>query len=498
MKFNLVDDPWIKVIGKPRQSLKGFFSDLTNTGFCGNAVEKIAMLRFMLSLTHAAIEVPDKKAWDALTPEIIAAKVLDYLEKYHDCFELFGEKPFLQFPQLKDKISSKIRPCNTLYHWVSYKNNKVLSHWNLASDIEECDLPLLILCCCGMAMGDKRTDNSITLSSGYNGKLNDKGNAGTGKAGVLLGKKGYLHSYLSGENAIDTIHLNLLTEEEIKELDYYSEIGRPAWENMPVTEDCQRAKLYKETYQGMLLPLDKFFFLFPESQRILLTDGIDYPTLDTGLRDPALTSYPMKNNQYGIVEANMSHRPWRELPALLAFVQTENKNPSPFFLSAGIKKLAVGTTIHVWTAGLQVSSNAGEQYVAKRDDYIESDFYFPNVSMDVFRSKYCNMMTSIEKYAKVLYSSVNSYFKTMYHAGGADNASAAVELFWELMEKDAQMLVDTAAEAENDLIPDDLVRRWKKLILDIYNKYCPQETARQLLAWSESKPFAKAKSSKKG
>ena len=247
MKFNLVDDPWIKVIGKPKQSVKSFFSDLTNTGFCGNAVEKIAMLRFMLSLTHAAVEIPDKQAWDELTPEIISHKVLAYLEEFHDCFELFGEHPFLQFPQLKHEKSNKIRPCNTLYYWVSYKNNKVLSHWNLAPDIEEGDLPLLILCCCGMTTGDKRTDNSITLSPGYNRKMNHNGKVKTGKAGVLQGKKGYRHSYLLGKTAIDTIHLNLLTAEDIKEFDFYSEIGRPAWENMPVGEDCPRARQYKKT-----------------------------------------------------------------------------------------------------------------------------------------------------------------------------------------------------------------------------------------------------------
>ena len=88
----------------------------------------------------------------------------------------------------------------------------------------------------------------------------------------------------------------------------------------------------------------------------------------------------------------------------------------------------------------------------------------------------------------------------MYHSDGADNASESVEVFWEVMEKDAQMIIDTAFsdDVKDDLIPEDLKKRWQKLILEIYNQYCPRETARQLLAWSESKPFAKEKSSKKG
>ena len=468
---------------------------MTNTGFCGNAIEKIAMLRFMLSLTHAAIEIPDQAAWESLTPEMIAEKVLNYLEKHRDCFELFGEKPFLQFSQLK--MSRKMQNYQTMYPNVSSGNKSVLTHWNLPDFIDISDIPLLLLRGCGFGLGGKKSDNSIVLSEGYCGKQNDKGKPASGMAGCLIGFQGYLHCYLSGTSILDTIRLNLLTTEDIKALDFYSEIGRPVWENMPGGEDCSVARHYKTTYQGILLPLDKFYLILPEDRKIAISDGIQYPTHLTGLRDPALTIYAEKNKSKA-VWARSSFRPWRELPALLAFLQTEHNNQSPFFLSAGIRKLQENEMIHIWTAGLQVSSNAGEQYVSGKDDYIESDFYFPNVSVDIFRSKYCNMMTAIEAYAKVLYSSVNSYFKTMNHAGGTDNASAAVELFWELMEKDAQLLVDTAVEAEDDLIPDDLARRWKKLILDIYNKYCPVETSRQLLTWSESKPFAKAKSSKKG
>ena len=499
MKFNLVDDPWIKVIGKPKQSLRSFFADLTNTGFCGNAIEKIAMLRFMLSLTHAAIEIPDEKAWNALTPEIISEKVINYLEKHHDCFELFGEHPFLQFPQLN--TSNKMQDFQTMYPNVSSGNKSVLTHWNLPDFVDISDIPLLLLRGCGFGFGGKKSDNSIVLSKGYCGKQNDKGKPASGSAGTLIGFQGYLHSYLYGTSILDTIHLNLLTTEDIKGLDFYSEIGRPVWENMPTGEDCETARHYKTTYQGMLLPLDKFFLLFPEDKKIVITDGISYPTHLTGLRDPALTIYTEKNKNKAIW-AKTSHRPWRELPALLAFLQPNHNNPSPYFLSYGIGKLPADTVIHIWTAGLQVSSNAGEQYVSGKDDYIESDFYFPNIAKDngdVIRSKFCNMMTEIESYAKVLYASVNSYFKTMFHAGSADNAAAAVELFWELMEKDAQMLLNAACEIENnDLIPDDLKKRWKKLVFEIYNKYCPRETARQLLAWSESKPFAKEKSSKKG
>ena len=68
-----------------------------------------------------------------------------------------------------------------------------------------------------------------------------------------------------------------------------------------------------------------------------------------------------------------------------------------------------------------------------------------------------------------------------------------------LMEKkDKEIHVTSKGRQLLELVPEDLKKRWQKLILEIYNQYCPRETARQLLAWSESKPFAKEKSSKKG
>lgn len=100
-RFNLIDDPWINVIGQPRQSLKMFFTNPELSRLGGNALDKIALLRFLLALTHAAVRIPDASTWKELTPGDIAAGVLRYLEQHHDCFELFGKHPFLQFPQLK-------------------------------------------------------------------------------------------------------------------------------------------------------------------------------------------------------------------------------------------------------------------------------------------------------------------------------------------------------------------------------------------------------------
>ena len=486
--FNLVDDPWINVSGRPRQSLKTLFSDLSITRFSGNAVEKIVLLRFMLSLAHAAVEIPDRAAWKALTPEILSQKVLAYLEKHHDKFELFGATPFLQFPALKK--SQKLQPYSVMLPNVSVGNKTVLTNWNLEPEIAIHDLPLFLLRGICFGMGGKKYDNSLVLTPGYTGKFNDKGKPGSGTFGTLLGFQGYLHSYLLGESLLETVHLNMLTQEDLAEITPWKNKGVPLWEQMPEGEDCLRAKEYKTSYQGTLLPLDKFFLLLPGEKKIAMTDGIAYPTHLTGLIDPALTIYEEKNKMKA-VWARTEQRPWRELNAILAFLQATANYRSPYTLSCGIKKMSPQSMIHIWTAGVQVSSNAGEQYISGKNDYIESEFFFPNENLVFFCDRYRNVMESLEERAKILYNCVAGYFKELQNLNGKDIASAAVTYFWEITEKDVPEIIELSfsEEATDTNTPEALLKKWDARVLQCYSEACPFGTARQLMAWSEHKPF---------
>lgn len=497
-RFNLIDDPWINVIGQPRQSLKMFFTNPELSRLGGNALDKIALLRFLLALTHAAVRIPDASTWQELTPGDIAAGVLRYLEQHHDCFELFGKHPFLQFPQLKS--SQKLQPLSALQPSVSTGNKPVLTHWNLPAAPEIAELPLLLLRGCGFGFGGKKYDNSIVLTPGYTGKFNEKGKPASGVPGTLLGFQGYLHSYLQGTTLLETIRLNLLAEEDVAGLSVFSRgMGRPCWEKMPEGEDCPRAREYRHTYQGALLPLDKFYLLCPPN--VVMTEGIRYPNHLSGLVDPALTLYRDKNKDRA-VWTNPEHRPWRELPAILAFLQAEQRRKSPYTLSCGLEKISPDAEIHVWTAGVQVSSNAGEQYLSGKNDYVEADFYFPAANLDQngYR-KYCNMLAAIDGCAKTLYASVAGYFKELQNLNGAGIASQAATLFWELLGEEAQQIV-AAAFAEkiaDEEVPPELAGQWRRQVRMLYNRFCPFDTARQLMAWSEHEPFQrKKKTGKKG
>ena len=103
--FNLVDRPWIPVAGENElRSLTAVFSEPAPQRLAGNAVDKIVMFRFLLSIVHASSDIPDEAAWHALTPQKIAENARNYLNVHKDCFDLYDPvRPFLQFPQLKEK-----------------------------------------------------------------------------------------------------------------------------------------------------------------------------------------------------------------------------------------------------------------------------------------------------------------------------------------------------------------------------------------------------------
>lgn len=99
--FNLIDHGWIPIQGvNARQGLKQIFSQGDLKQLSGNSVEKIVVLRLLLAITHAAVSLPDNAAWLSLSLPELAEKVIAYLQTWHDHFDLYGKKPFMQFPQL--------------------------------------------------------------------------------------------------------------------------------------------------------------------------------------------------------------------------------------------------------------------------------------------------------------------------------------------------------------------------------------------------------------
>ncbi len=491
--FNLVDEKWIPTAASSeRKSLRDLFSDMSQQKLSGNPVNKIVVFRFLLSIVQASNNLPDLDAWLNLTTETMAANALAYLEKWHDRFDLFGECPFLQFPQLDGK--GTVSSLGSLQVEVASGNKVVLTEWNLfhAPNLSRLSTLLLRSACYGC--GGKKYDNTVILSPSHAKKS-------TGKSGTLLGYAGFLHSYLIADTILDSLRLNLLTDEDIRDAKVFTEgKGIPFWEDMPKGEADKRALSYRKSYLGQLFPLDKFLLL--RGNHIIMTDGIVYPGHKEGLVDPAIRIVKDK-----AIWVNTDKHPWRELPALLAFLEADSGSVrSPLFLCSGLDKIreAERNDIAVWVGGLSVSSNAGEQYVSGKDGYVESEFSF---SAEYMQGKnylrFKKFMQDLDEESKTLYVSVAGYFRKMNMDPDPAGkfAGAATARFWDEMSGYAQDALDfTFSGASNEQYETELTERkkkWHRLVLDIYRAVCPSDTPRQLEAWVECSPsFKKTKSRK--
>ncbi|MBQ7206503.1 MAG: type I-E CRISPR-associated protein Cse1/CasA [Lentisphaeria bacterium] len=481
MAFNLCSDPWIPIAGsQERKSLIEFFTEPPSR-LSGNAVDKIVILRFLLAIVHAANHIPDAESWRALTPETMAGNARAYLERHRDCFDLYGERPFLQFPQLA-KLGGTAASPGSLMVYIAEGNKVMLSDWNRYRGLSEAEKAILLLRSACFACGGKKFDKDLCLSPGVV--------KGTGTSGTLLGFMGYLHAYMLGEDLWETLYLNLLSETDLREINAWPDgVGVPFWEAMPSGEADDRADEYRRSYQGQLFPLDKFLLLTDEG--VIKTSGISYPNHKNGLVDPALTITSDGKNTRA-EWAKTDTRPWRELTALLAFLQS-NSRIQPYFLSMGMTKLRMlrVKSCTVWVGGVSVSSNSGEQYLSGMNDYVESEFAFPVECMtEESYQTFCKFMEEVENYAKRLYNCVVGYYKEM---GGKENTKSqgerAKSLFWERMEPHAQEIVDLAFADSPDPAAIKRARAdWFKRLLQIYEECCPRDTPRQLEAWVECHP----------
>jgi len=254
-RFSLIDDAWIPIAGVCRVSLEQIFTHPEYRFLGGNPVQKIALLKLLLAVAQAAATPSNEEEWLAMGSHGLAEKCLFYLKKWHDRFYLYGEKPFLQMPEIS---SAALQRFGALLPEIATGNTTVHMQSQVEKKLDDADKALLIVTLMGFALGGKKVDNSILLTKGYQGKTK------AGKPGTAVAHMGLLHNFLWGATLWDTIWLNLLTHENLSGFGLFSEgVGTAPWECMPDGEDCIIARQLKKTLMGRLIPLCRFCLLNP-------------------------------------------------------------------------------------------------------------------------------------------------------------------------------------------------------------------------------------------
>lgn len=485
-RFNLIDEPWIPVADVGRVSLAQIFENPGYRALGGNPTQKIALMKLLLAIAQAAGTPVDIEAWRVLGAGCLADKCRAYLRQWHECFYLYGDKPFLQMPAIK---AAAVQSYGAVLPEVATGNTTVLNQGQVERGLSDADKALLLVGLMGFALGGKKTDNSITLSAGYAGKRNDKGKPSTGKPGPAVAHMGLLHNLLLGESLWQSLWLNLLTVEQVEHNQRYpGGIGIAPWEQMPEGEDCPAARALQDSLMGRLVSLCRFCLLTEDG--LHYSEGIAHDNYKEGRCDPSV-AINWSGKDPKALWCNPEKRPWRELTALLGFiVQQQSAGFECLQLNASIDRACQAVeSIAIWSGGLRVSSNAGEQYASGSDDFVESQLWLHSAALDtIWFAQLQSEMTGLDELAKHLYGRVMSYFKAQL-VDGADLAAQATHLFWQFCERDFQNLLDHCdADETNQQARKQLRRRFAGYASQAYDRYCPKGTARQLDAWAGCRP----------
>jgi CRISPR system Cascade subunit CasA len=479
-RFNLVDEPWIPVADAGRVSLKQIFSNPEYRSLGGNPVQKIAVMKLLLAIAQAAETPADEQAWKALGADGLSRRCVDYLERWHERFYLYGERPFLQMPAVS---AAALKSYGTVISEVSTGNTTVLNQIQVERTLDDAEKALSLITQMAFALSGKKTDNSITLTKDYQGKSKSS------KPGPAVASRGLLHSFLLGANIQQTIWLNLFTLRQIDEKKMYPlGVGTPPWEKMPAGEDCDTARNLKQTLLGRLIPLCRFCLLMDDG--LHCSEGLAHGNYKEGITDPsAAINYSSKDPKALWVDPEK--RPWRELTSLLGFLeQGKRERFQCWQIDVGLSRVRDATSVFaIWSGGLRVTSQAGEQYTKGSDDFVESLIWLHSDMLGQnWFAQLKSEMSALDELAKGLYGRVMGFFKEQKVDGGKQ-AAQATHLFWQLCERNFQDLVDNCGSEEQEQTErQQLRKKFAGYVQQSYDRFCPKDTARQLDAWAKNRP----------
>ncbi len=496
--FNLIDEPWIPVANKGVISLGQVFSEPGHRDLGGSSVARISLMKLLLAIAQAACTPEDDAQWQSMGGPGMATLCLEYLEKWHDRFDLYGEKPFLQMPAIR---VAKKQSYGAVLPQIATGNTTVLTQIQVEQELTDAQKALLLVFLTGFALGGKKGDNKVVLEKGYSGK---KASLCPGPA---LARYGLLHSFYLQNSIRQTVWANLLTRGDIEKSGFFSGgVGIAPWEEMPRTEDCPIARRLKTSLMGRLVPMSRFCLLAEDG--LHYSEGVAHENYASGLVDPTVSA-DFVSKKAKVLWTNPERRPWRELTSLLGFLgQQSGKFDCLQLRAAGRRILRHAESVGVWSGGLRVSSNAGEQYVSGSDDVVSSSVWLPGAvereqnGEDWFPQLHTEMNT-LDAMSKVLYSSTINFYAEQTadkpvdkparsgraNKYGKARAGQASNTFWQLCERHCQELIDSCgSDPESMQGRLQLRRTFAGYVHGVYDQYCPHHTARQLDAWATSRP----------
>ncbi|MEQ9107529.1 MAG: type I-E CRISPR-associated protein Cse1/CasA [Limnobacter sp.] len=478
--FNLISEPWIEVQNGKAVSLLDVFSDPKIPMLAGTPIEKLSIFKLLLAVAQSALTPNDEEQWHKIGFDGFRSRAIDYLNKNVEKFDLHGEKPFLQYPELQGRCRDA-EISNFLPH-VASGNTTILFDSQQAIALDEQSKAKLLVAQMGFGFGGKKADNSFSLTPNYEGKSK------AAKSGPSLGFMGFMHNFWLDEHSLArSVWMNLISKEAAKSY-LNKEIGTAPWESRPAGEGCNVAKALKNTYMGRLVPISRFCLI--QGNNLLITEGIAHPSYLEGEADASIAQKPGKPKPK-ILWVNPDLKPWRQLPALLSYLGKNNDGyecPQLRFVNERFRLLDMENVL-LWSCGTAVSNNAGEQYLSGKNDAVDSTVVFPvNVFGEAWYDRFTAHFERLDNVAKSLYGAISRYHSEM-KADGAEHAKRCSNSYWLGLETDLDKLIDLCQSHPADSEQSQkFIQKTNNYAWSLYDKFTGKETARQISAWAKNKP----------
>lgn len=479
-RFNLVHEKWIPAVGKGRVSLLDIFSDDSIHDLAGNAIQKIALIKLFIAIAQASCRLKDEEAWKETGVNGLSDRIIDYLQSHESCFYLYGDKPFLQMPVLAEIKEAKVQEIYFGYlPDLASENDSLLRQLQDKSELDDADKAVFITQLMNYAPGGKRTSFIKPLSPGFQTRTK------SAKAGPSLGgTNGYLQTCLKGNSIRETVWLNYFTDDDLMELHGGLRLDvRPPWENMPTGEADNRAKELQSSVYAWLVSISRFVLL--DDGGIRYTEGLQYPKIKDGYYEPFIT---IRKEDNVALFADPSKKPWRSFVAMLQAVYDDSSEYSCDILRLFMRRTKENMDVFsVWSGGLRLRANSGDQSVKQDDDYVESEVTLASEFMDSDGyGRLAEAMKKVEGYSAGLQKAIKAYCSLIDDS--TDISAKGRKMYWLAAEPLSNGLIN-ACLSDNNTEIELILSSMRKIVIDVYDSLCPHESARQILVWMKNKPM---------
>lgn len=490
-RFNLLDEPWIPIEGVGKVSLKNIFRN-SYVGVAGNPIQKMAVYKLLFLIAQRACNIETEDELVKKDVGGIARSCLEYLEAHRDCFFLYGDRPFLQYPELLALKNEQKTIYVDYIPGLSSENDSIIKQTQIKQNITDADKALLLLMLVSYSLGGKAVvkpkEYAVGTSYLKEKKLID-GRGESASASPSLGaSNGFVQTLLLGNSILETIFLNLFTKDEIMELKFDSlDLSiAPPWERMPCFWPNDFNDKYKKSFVAWYLPMTRAVYLTQNSE-IKYYEALCYKG---EWIDPFLTVNETVNNK---ITVDILKKPWNQIHALLEQVYNVESRKQKYKCIAVNKhylRARKYETFSIWTGGLGFENKSGEQFIKQKNDYLESSVTFLSENLgDAFFSRYRKIVDYINESGDNLEKKISCYRKQLGISKEAekDFLNKAMFEFWHEMSKLSEKFIHVA-ESNSEELSNKLFVNIHNIERCIYDNYCPHGTSRQILAWAKNRP----------